>query len=115
MQRDSMQYDVVIVGAGPSGLAAAIRLKQQAAAQQREVSVCVLEKASAVGMHILSGAVMPSRSGRTWASTLVAYATSYPSRSRATWTPRATAGSSSTIMMWLAMRRSIGTPLPSAR
>jgi electron-transferring-flavoprotein dehydrogenase len=54
MARESMQYDVVIVGAGPAGLAAAIRLKQLRA----ETSVCVLEKGSEVGAHILSGAVM---------------------------------------------------------
>ena len=56
--RESMDYDVVIVGAGPAGLAAAIRLRQLAAGAGREISVCVLEKGSEVGAHILSGAVI---------------------------------------------------------
>ncbi len=60
-ERESMAYDVVIVGAGPAGLGCAIRLKQLAAAEGRELSVCVLEKGSAVGAHILSGAVMEPR------------------------------------------------------
>ncbi len=60
-ERESMPYDVVIVGAGPSGLAAAIQLKQRAAAADAEIGVCVLEKGSEVGAHILSGAVLETR------------------------------------------------------
>ncbi|SFD18569.1 electron transfer flavoprotein-ubiquinone oxidoreductase [Pseudoalteromonas denitrificans] len=59
--RESMEFDVVIVGAGPSGLAAACRLMQQAKEAERELTVCVVEKGSEVGAHILSGAIIEPR------------------------------------------------------
>ena len=62
MERESMEFDVVIVGAGPSGLSTAIRLRQLCAEHGSDLSICIVEKGSEVGAHILSGAVLEPRS-----------------------------------------------------
>ena len=62
VERESMEFDVVVVGAGPSGLATAIRLRQLCAEHGSDLSICVVEKGSEVGAHILSGAVLEPRS-----------------------------------------------------
>ncbi|MFA6303338.1 MAG: NAD(P)/FAD-dependent oxidoreductase, partial [Legionella sp.] len=64
MEQDTMKFDVLIIGAGPSGLSAAIKLKQLALEAQQEISICILEKGAQVGSHILAGAVLEPESLR---------------------------------------------------
>lgn len=65
MEHETMTYDVIIVGAGPSGLSAAIKLKQLAAIHQKPLQVCILEKGAQIGAHLLSGAVLEPRTLKT--------------------------------------------------
>ena len=97
-EREIMEFDVVIVGAGPAGLAAAIRLKHLAAETGKDVSVVVLEKGSQVGAHILSGAVIDpvalDRLLPQWREQELAAADASQARTASTISPRTAASAS---------------------